>query len=56
MGEIMAAMTFEEEEDFLLVYCVSRGAIDILRKIKDTDTTFWKFFRVSTDIFQFLVI
>ena len=54
MGELMAAMTLEEEEVDLPVYCVSRDTMDIFRERKDTDTTFWKFFRVSTDIFQFI--
>jgi hypothetical protein len=44
----MIAMTLEEEEVDLLVYCMSGGTMDIFIERKDTDTTFWKFFRVST--------
>jgi hypothetical protein len=54
MGELMAAMTLEEEHVDLLVYCVSGGTMDIFRERKDTDNIFWKFFRISTDIFQFI--
>jgi len=55
MGELMAALTLEEEEADLLVYCVSGGKMGILRERKQTDTTFWKFFRVSTDFSSLLI-
>jgi hypothetical protein len=40
MQELIAAMILEEEEDNdLLVYCVSDGATDIFKERKDEDTT-----------------
>jgi len=55
MGELMAAMTLEVEEGDLLVYCVSRNTMNIFRERKDTYDVL-EIFRVSTDIFQIIVI
>ena len=68
MEERIAAVICEEDADDLLVYLVSEGAADILRKRKDegyyssligrylmdSELKFREFCRVSRDIFQFI--
>jgi len=69
MELLIPAIIFEDEEDVLLIYCMSGGAKDIFKKRKDegyysmlmgrylmdSEMKFSEFFRVSRDIFHLIL-
>ena len=69
MELLIPAIILEDEEDVLLIYCMSGGATGIFKKRKDegyystligrylmdSEMKFWEFFRVSRDIFHLIL-
>jgi len=69
MQELKAALILEEEDNDLLVYCMSDSATDICKKrydegyyssligryLMDSEMKFREFYRVSRDIFHFIL-
>ena len=70
MEVLLSAIILEDEEDDdLLIYCMSEGATDIFKKRKDegyystligrylmdSEMKFWEFFGVSRDIFHLIL-
>ena len=69
MEALLCAIILEDEEDDLLIYCISEGATDIFKKrrdegdystligryLMDSEMKFREFFIVSRDIFHLIL-